>query len=145
MRDDLGVGLGDERVPFTLELMLQLEIVLDDPVVDDNDAPRAVAMRVGVLFGRPSVRRPAGVADAVVAIERVAGDGLLEPRELAGAAPQFDGALADDGDARRIVSAIFEPAQPVDENRHDLPLPDVPDDAAHFVFLCRDLGLGTRA
>ena len=90
MRDDLGVGLGDERVAFALQLLLQLEIVLDDAVVDDDDAAGAVAVRVGVLLGRPAVRGPARVADAVLAFERIGRDDLLEPRQLAGAAPQLD-------------------------------------------------------
>ena len=74
VRDDLGVGLGDERVPFRLQLALQIEVVLDDPVVDDDDAAGAVAVRMRVLFGRPAVRRPARVADAVVALERIDAD-----------------------------------------------------------------------
>ena len=52
VRDDLGVGLGDERVPLLLQLPLQIEVVLDDPVVDDDDAAGAVAVRMGVLLGR---------------------------------------------------------------------------------------------
>ena len=93
VRDDLGVGLGDEPVALALELALQIEVVLDDAVVDDDDLAGAVAVRVRVLLGRPSVRRPARVADAVVAVERVQRDGLLEVRELAGAAPQLDRAV----------------------------------------------------
>ena len=117
VRDDLGVGLGDERVAFALQLLLQLEIVLDDAVVDDDDAAGAVAVRVRVLFGRPAVRGPARVADPVFAFERIAGDDLFEPRQLAGAAPQLDAAVADDGDAGRVVAAILEPAQAVDQDR----------------------------
>ena len=71
VRDDLGVGLGDELVPFLLQLALQLEIVLDDAVVHDDDPSGAVAVRVRVLLGRTAVRRPAGVADAVFAFERL--------------------------------------------------------------------------
>ena len=70
VRDDLGVGLGDEAVAFLLQLPLQIEVVLDDAVVHDDDLARAVAVRVRVLLGRPAVRRPARVADAVLAVER---------------------------------------------------------------------------
>ena len=90
VRDDLRVGLGDEHVPFLLELPLQIEVVLDDPVVDDDDPAGAVAMRMRVLLGRPPVRRPARVADAVRAVERMSGDDFLEARQLAGAAAQLD-------------------------------------------------------
>ena len=100
VRDDLGVRLGDERVPFFLQLVLQVEVVLDDPVVDDNDAPGTVTMGMGVFLGGPTVRRPARMADAVIALERLRGDDVLEVRQLACAAAQLDGAVAHDGDAR---------------------------------------------
>ena len=116
---------------FLLELPLQIEVVLDDAVVHDDDLPGAVAVRVGVLLGRPAVRRPARVADAVVAVERVRGQHFLEPRELPRAAPQLDRAVADDGHARRVVAAILEPPQPVDEDGDDLLAADVSDDSAH--------------
>ena len=133
VRDDLGVGFGDELVPLPLQLLLQIEIVLDDAVVDDDDLAGAVAVRVRVLFGRPAVRRPARVADAVVAGDRIGADDLLEIRQLAGAAPQVDRAVADDRHARRVVAAIFEPPQPVDQDRDDVLRSDVSDDPAHSV------------
>ena len=66
-----------KRVAFLLELPLEIEVVLDDAVVDDDDLPGAVAVRVRVLLGRAAVRRPARVADPVVALERVARRGPL--------------------------------------------------------------------
>ena len=71
VRDDLGVGFGLELVPLRLQLVLQLEVVLDDAVVHDDDAAGAVAVRVRVLLGRPAVRGPARVADAVQAVDRL--------------------------------------------------------------------------
>ena len=70
VRDDFCIGLGDEFVALSLQLLLQIEIVLDDAVVDDDDLARAVAMGMGVLFGGPAMRRPSRVADAVVAGQR---------------------------------------------------------------------------
>ena len=67
--DDFGVGFGDELVAFALQLFLQLEIIFDDAVVDDDDLAGAVAMRVRVFFGGTAVRGPAGVADAVGAVD----------------------------------------------------------------------------
>ncbi len=74
VRHHLGVGGRGERVPGRLELGPQLGVVLDDAVVDDGQAPRAVGVRVGVLRGRAPVGGPAGVADGgVVAPWRVGG------------------------------------------------------------------------
>src|SRR5205814_2100490 len=133
VRDDLGVGLGDEAVPLRLQLVLQIEVVLDDAVVDDDDLAGAVAMRMGVLLGRTSVRRPAGVADAVITGDRIGADNLFQVRQFAGAAAQIDRAVADHGDSRRVVAAIFEPPQAVDENRHDVLRSDVADNSTHRV------------
>ena len=71
VRDDLGVGLGDELVALPLELLLEIEVVLDDAVVNHDDLAGAVAVRMRVLLGRPAVRGPTRVADAVVAGERI--------------------------------------------------------------------------
>ena len=58
---------------------------------------------------------------------------VLEVRQLAGAAPQVDRAVAHDRDARRVVAAVLEPPQPVDEDRDDVLRADVADDSAHDV------------
>src|SRR2546430_5225085 len=46
-------------MPLGQEALLEAEMVLDDPVVDDHEGARAVGVGVGVLLGRASVRRPA--------------------------------------------------------------------------------------
>ena len=117
--------------PSAIELVLQLEVVLDDAVVDDDDAAGAVAVRVRVLLGRPAVRGPARVADAVVAGERRRLQDVFEARQLAGARRTSMPSGADHGHARRVVAAVLEPPQPLDEDGHDLLLTDVADDAAH--------------
>src|SRR5881394_886578 len=116
MRDDFRVGLGNERVTLLLQFALEIEIVLDNAVVDDDDLARAVAVRVRVLFSGTAVRRPPRVADAILARQRIQRDDVLELRELAGAAAELDGAVMDDGDACRVVAAVFETAKAVDEN-----------------------------
>ena len=82
VRDHLGVGLGDEAVALGLELPLEIEVVLDDAVVHDDNPARAVAVRMGVLFRRTPVSGPSGMADAVVAVNRLGVDGFLETRSF---------------------------------------------------------------
>ena len=62
--DHLGVGLGGEAMPLGLQPLLDGEVVLDDPVVHDDEAARAVGMGMRVLVGRAAVGRPPRVADA---------------------------------------------------------------------------------
>ena len=66
MRNDFRIRLGDELVALTLQLLLELEVVLDDAVVDDDDLLLAVAVRMGVLLGRPAMRRPTGMPKSEV-------------------------------------------------------------------------------
>ena len=129
--DDLGVGFRDELVALPLQLVLEVEIVLDDAVVHDDDLPGAVAVGVRVLFSRPAVRRPARVPDAVVARNRVQRDDVLKPRQLAGASPQLDGAVVHDRHPGRVVAAIVQSPQPIDQNRHHFLGPNVSNDPAH--------------
>ena len=117
VRDDFGVGFGLELVSLRLQLVLQLEVVLDDAVMDDDDAAGAVAVRMRVFLGGPPVRRPARVADAVQAVDRLRADGVLEVDELSGRSAQRDALGADDAPrppsrSRGIPSAAGRPAAP---------------------------------
>jgi hypothetical protein len=64
VRHDFRVGFRDEAVSFLLEQQLQLEVVLDDPVVDDGEALGHVHVRVSICIRRLSMGRPPGVADS---------------------------------------------------------------------------------
>ena len=107
--DDLGVGFRDETVPLPLQLVLEIEIILDDAVVDDDDASGAVAVRMRVFFSGPSVRGPACVADAVVAPQRLVADDTFKIGQLARASPKFHAAAMYDGDdesARHLMDEL---------------------------------------
>ena len=76
MRDDLAVGLGRELGALGFELAAQFAEILDDAVVHDGQPIGRVRMRV--VLGRPAMRRPAGVADADRARERLAREFLFQ-------------------------------------------------------------------
>jgi hypothetical protein len=88
--DDFGVGFGEELVALGGEGGLELEVVFDDAVVHDDERAGAVAVGVGVFFGGAAVGGPAGVADAVGAVDGVAGEDLGEVAELAGSAAELE-------------------------------------------------------
>ena len=131
VRDDLGVGLGGERVAALLELRAQLLVVLDDAVVHDGEAvARDVRMRVALA--RHAMRGPAGVRDADLAGGGAVGERLLQHAHLADGAQarQVPGAVQH-GDAGRVVAAVFQPPQALHQHRHDIALRDRSDDSAH--------------
>ena len=144
---DLGVGLRREDMTGGGELVGQLDVVLDDPVVDEGQTTRAVEVGVGVALGRTAVGGPPGVADTGgggvrrlfgpldQVVERtgpVGGPGPPQPVALTG---------SDQGDAGRVVPPVLEAGQTLEEDLEDgglvtllvgahRPVGD-PDNAAH--------------
>ena len=111
---DLRIGLRGEGVALGREFLAQGLEILDDAVVDDGEPVASVRMSVGL--GRLAVRRPARVADADRAEERLGRQPRLEIAQLALGAAALDMAALQRRDAGRIVAAVFEPLQGV----HDL-------------------------
>ncbi len=132
VRDDLGVGLGDEPVALGFERGLEVEIVFDDAVVDDDEPAGAVPVWMRVFFGGAAVGGPARVAQAVAAGDRVGRQHLLEPGELARASPDVETPVVHQRDAGRVVAAVLQPPQALDQDRQNGTGPDVADDAAHI-------------
>ena len=130
--DRLGVGLRRQGVAARLEPVAELAEVLDDPVVDDRDVAGAVLVGMGVQVVRPAVGRPARVGEADRGVRRPIGDRGLEVGELAGLLLDEQVAvLVDEGDPRRVVAAVLEPLEALDQDRARLPGSRVADDAAH--------------
>ena len=127
--DGFGVGLGLEDDAFGLELGAERAVVLDDAVVHHRDA--AGLVRVGVALGGLAVRRPAGVADAGLAADRVADEEVGEGDELAHGAAAAEPAVMDGGDAGAVVAAVFQPLQRLEDERRHLVAAEDRDDAAH--------------
>ena len=75
----------------------------------------AVHVRMRVALGRTPVRRPARMADAGVPLQRLLQQAAFEVAQLALGAAALEVAVLDGGDAGRIIAAILEPAQGVDE------------------------------
>ena len=132
----LGVGVGDEPMPLGRQAGLDLGVVLDDAVVDERQLAGAVGMRMRVRVVRRPVGRPARVADAGMARRAVAVEVIGEVRELAGLLLDEDGAvIGPHGDAGRVVAAVLEPPQALDQDRRGVTRTDVSDDPAHVTSL----------
>src|SRR5712692_590922 len=134
--NDFRIGLGGESVPFFNQLFLQREVVLDNAVVHHYYLAGAIAVRMCILFRRTPVRCPAGVADAVGAIQRLEPDGLFQVAQLAlGTAYLQAAAVARHSASARVIAAIFQPPEAVN-NYGDHPLiAYVSDDATHSLVI----------
>ena len=120
-----------KRAPGGDDLPLQRLEILDDAVVDDGDALGRV--RVRVQFGRRAMRRPARVADAGGAGERLCLEPRFEVDELAAGPAAFEVPVLERGDPGGIVAAVFEPLQRIHDLWRDRPLAENADDPAHRV------------
>ncbi len=123
-----------QRVATFLQPVAELAEVLDDPVVDDGDVAGAVLVGVGVEVVRSSVGRPAGMGQADRGMRCPLGDRGLEVGQLAG--PLLDEQVApvvDQGDPRRIVAAVLQAPEALDQDRPRLAGSRIADDAAHGV------------
>ncbi len=132
VHEDFGVGLGGEGHAVRLELGAQVVGVLDDAVVHDREPPGLAHVRVRVGVARLAVGGPAGVADSGRAAEAGRdGRGELGDPPLLLADPEIR--LADDRQAGRVIAAVLEPGQPVQQDRGRVLRADVGDDAAHVI------------
>ena len=129
MSDDLGIGLGREFGALAFQLAPQLGEILDDAVVHDRQLFGRVRMRV--VLGRPAVRRPTGMADADRAGERLARQPRFQILQLSLRAPPREHAMLERRHARRIIAAIFEAPERIDQLRRGRLAADDSDDAAH--------------
>ncbi len=106
-------------------------MVFNDAVVDQRDQI-AADVGMGVAGARHTVSRPARMADADGAVERLCRKYFLEAGYLALNPSPLDGAFAaDDGHPSRVISPIFEPLQPLEEDRRDMSLGYCTHDSAH--------------
>src|ERR1019366_8476203 len=107
----------------------QLAKILDDAVRGAGEAVGGV--RMGVALGRLAVRRPAGMADADIAGERLARQTRFQRGELALGAPASPGAVIQGGDPGGVVAAVFEAFERLDQLAGDRLTSNNSDDPAH--------------
>ena len=128
--DDFGVGLRGELVAQRAQALALGLVVLDDAVVHQRQF--AVAdVRMRVEFGDAAMRGPARVADAERGRQPGRLRGGLHLGDAAGPAHPPHAVAADHGDAGGVVAAVFQPLEPVHEQRDHVTVGDGADDSAH--------------
>src|SRR6267142_5410099 len=97
-----------------------------------DNASRAVAVRVGVFFGWASMRGPTSVSNAVGPVYRTETNRFFKIAEFALGPAYFKLVFfIYHGNAGRIVTAIFELAQAVKDQRHNLLITNVTNYSTH--------------
>jgi hypothetical protein len=134
VRRALRVGVGRELDAGRLQLRAELREVFDDAVVDDRDPAVGGAVRVSITVGGAAVGGPARVADAGRTLGEP-GDELLLERlfqvgELAGTL-RGEQLTVDDGDAGRVIAAVLQPPQSVQNDVQGRAGAGIPHDSAH--------------
>src|SRR5205807_3370654 len=105
--------------------------VFGDAVVSQGERAAAIGVRVRVDGVGGAVRGPARVGDAGVAAGERLAELFFEHADLAGRLVHLDPAVGDERDPRRVVAAILEPLQTLEQQGRRLPGTGVPYDAAH--------------
>jgi hypothetical protein len=132
VRDHLGVGLGGEHVAVGGERLLQLAVVLHDPVQDDGELVLVTArQRMGVLLADAAVRGPARVPEARGRNRAVRPGRGPELLEVADRAHVVEAVVLPEGDARRVVAAVLQALETLEKQVLAGSRPDVSDDPAH--------------
>jgi hypothetical protein len=121
------------------EALLELGVVLDDPVHDDVDAIGGVVVRMGVLLAHPAMGRPARVTDPgrrdprrhrdATVVRTV--DGGTQRAQVADRADGLDLVTGDDRDAGAVIAPVLELLQAGEDEVLNRAPPDVPHDSAH--------------
>ena len=132
MRYNFRVRFGDEAMVAFAQAVFQLQVVFDDAVVDNDYATRAVAVWVRILFRRTPMRSPARVAYAVSAVQWIQPYRFLEIAKLSFGSTNLKVVLfINHRDASRIVAAIFQLSQPLNNDGHYLFIANVTNNATH--------------
>src|SRR5262249_30343173 len=124
-----GIGLAGEFAAVFGELVTQLAKIFDDTVVDDsNEISR---MRMRIVFGRPAVCRPACMTDADLPTERLAIETIFERAQFAFRAPALQHTFFKGRYTGRVIAAILEALESVDQLACNRLVPENSDDPAH--------------
>ena len=91
---------------------------------------------MGIVLGRFAMGCPAGMGDAQVADGGMSVERAFQFHYLAGGTHPLDAAIGVEyGNAGRVVTAVFQPAQTFEQDGGDITLSDGADDSTHGMFL----------
>ncbi len=133
MGEHFGIRARPEFVAGIQQLLFERIVIFDDAIVDHGNPARLVGMGMGIDVGGRAMGGPAGVANADATGNRF---GLQQRREtLADASHPLahgEAIAVQHGHSGAVVAAIFQPAQPFQQDGRRRLFTDISDDATHI-------------
>ncbi len=129
--DDFGIGLAFEGAAVGDQLVAKRLEILDDAVVDESNGSDDV--RVRIAHRRRAMRSPSRVGDPDPSAKRLGLQFPLQVVELALGPATLERAVFKRADARRVVAAIFEPLEPVEQPPGNILVTDDANNSAHSI------------
>ena len=129
------IRFGVEGVTLCHQLSFQLGIVFDDAVVHHGDLAALADMGMGIDIVGLAVGCPTGMADTQYAgqVSPCMGQ-VTEHLQPAAGFLHAQAVFTAHGNACRVVTAVLQTAQPIEQNRRCLLFPYESNDSTHIIF-----------
>src|SRR5690349_2864529 len=99
--------------------------------MNERDFTRGIEVRMRVFVVHLPVSGPARVTDSVATAGRFLGHQFRQIANASGALPGLNVLAVNDGDPGRIIAAVFQTAETIEENGSRFRPTDVTDNSAH--------------
>jgi len=129
--NDLGIGIRVELHTLNRQISAQFEVVFDNAIVNQDNIPGAANVRVSVAGGRFAMGCPAGMPYADGTLQRLCIHQGGKFAQFTGFTPNLNTPRFNHGNARRIITTIFQPAQTVEDNWRGVLPADVANNTTH--------------
>ena len=135
MSEDFRIRSGMEGMAGFEQFVFQRIAIFNDSVMDYGNGAGLIQVRMRVLVGRRPVGGPASVADADFAEHRISAQEMGKTFvDLFLFFADLQPAVMEHGQARAVVTAVFEPSQSLEKNRLRLFFANISNDAAHIFY-----------
>src|SRR4051812_20304951 len=119
MANELGqnfsIGLRKESMAAACQFLAKGGVVFDNAIVNKRQFARTIDVRMRIGITGQSMRGPARVADPERSLNRLFPKQLSETGDAADAFANLQAVVVKGAKAGRVISAILQPAQAIDE------------------------------
>jgi len=135
--DDFCIGFAAKGAALFEKPFLEGGIVFNDAVMDDGDFSGVIEMGVGVDLIGAAMSSPAGVPNPNHCRGNPSGEHFLEIADSSGAFGEMKCAVFEQGNSRRVITAVFETFETFNKNRLGRFIPEVRYNSTHIEILSK--------